>query len=75
MSDIIMVIPSECIVYNSDKTISIPGKIPKDWTYGINETKLQDFLNDKVVGYCREPPAFKVITKINIKLELEGKEQ
>ena len=76
MSDIIIVLPGECVRNNHDGTVTLRiDKIPYDWTYGITEIKLQDFINEKIVGYCREPPTFKVITKIEVKLELEGKEQ
>ena len=76
MSDILIAIPSELIRYNHDGTITIMAeKIPHSWTFGVTDISLKDFLNEKVVGYCREPPTFKVITKIEVKLELEGKEQ
>ena len=73
MSDILIAVPGECVTYNHDGTITIEGKIPESWTYGITDVKFDDFIQDKVVGFFREPPNFKVITKIKVELELEGK--
>ena len=76
MSDILIALPGECVESNHDGTVTLRiEKIPKDWTFGMTDISLKDFLNEKVVGYCREPPTYKVITKIEVKLELEGKEQ
>lgn len=76
MSDVLIALPGECVENNHDGTISLRIKnIPEGWTYGINEITFEQFLNEKVVGYFREPPNYKVITKIEVKLELEGKEK
>jgi len=80
MSDILIAIPSELVQYNHDEkkngkgkgTITLNNlKIPVSWTYGIDNTKFIDFANRHIVGYFREPPTFKVIEKIEVKLKLK----
>jgi hypothetical protein len=72
MSDVLIAVPGELVENNRDGTITLRNlKIPVDWTYGVDNTQFIDFAKKHIEGYFREPPNFKVIEKMEIKLELK----